>query len=77
MADKKTRRSFDLKKGVAPALIAKLQDLGLIARNVQDTIAFCPPLIITSDQINEMFDIVEKGLNQLEAHVHTENLRAA
>ena len=77
VADKKTRRSFDLKKGVAPALIAKLQDLGLIARNVQDTIAFCPPLIITSDQINEMFDIVEKGLNQLEAHVHKERLRAA
>jgi 4-aminobutyrate---pyruvate transaminase len=77
VADKKTKSSFDFKKGVGPSTIAALQELGLIARNVQDTIAFCPPLIITSEEIHAMFDIVEKGLDQMEAHVRKEALRAA
>jgi 4-aminobutyrate---pyruvate transaminase len=75
VADKKTKRSFDFKKGLGPATVKALEELGLIARNVQDTIAFCPPLIITADQIHDMFDIVEKGLNQMEAHVHKEGWR--
>jgi 4-aminobutyrate--pyruvate transaminase len=77
VADKKTKRSFDFKKGVGPQMIGILQELGLIARNVQDSIAFCPPLIITAEEINAMFDIVEKGLARLEAHVAKEQLRAA
>lgn len=75
VADKKTKRSFDFKKGVGAAAINVLQDLGLIARNVQDTIAFCPPLIITTEEVHAMFDIVEKGLNQMETHVRKEGLR--
>ncbi len=75
VADKQTKRSFDLKQAVGPATINKLQDLGLIARNVQDTVAFCPPLIITRDEVNEMFDIVEIALDQMEDHVRKEGLR--
>ena len=37
--------------------------MGLIVRAMGDCVAFCPPLIITEDEINEMFDIVEKGLD--------------
>ena len=42
-------------------------------RNIQDAVAFCPPLIITTDEIHEMFDIVEKGLDQMEAWARKEN----
>ena len=77
VADKKAKRSFDFKKGVGPQLLNILQDLGLIVRNVQDSIAFCPPLVISEDEINAMFDIVEKGLDRLEAYVSKEQLRAA
>jgi 4-aminobutyrate--pyruvate transaminase len=77
VADKRTKRSFDGKQGIGPQFVNLLQDLGLIARNVQDAIAFCPPLVITADEINAMFDIVEKGLDVLEARVHKEQLRAA
>jgi 4-aminobutyrate--pyruvate transaminase len=35
---------------------------GLISRNMLDAMAFCPPLIITENQINEMFDIAEDSL---------------
>jgi 4-aminobutyrate--pyruvate transaminase len=45
------------------AKIAKLsQDHGLIVRAIGDALAFCPPLIITSDQINEMFDKFEMAM---------------
>ena len=54
-----------------------LQELGLINRSMGDSVAFCPPLIITTEQIHEMFDIVEKALDRMEHHVHKENLRAA
>lgn len=38
------------------------QKLGLILRPVINMCVFSPPLIISRDQINQMFDIVEKGI---------------
>jgi 4-aminobutyrate--pyruvate transaminase len=52
-----------------------LQDNGLIVRNMGDSIAFCPPLVIREGEIDEMFDIVDKGLRILEERVLKENLR--
>ena len=40
------------------------KDNGLIIRAIGDVIAFCPPLIITDSQINDMFDIVEESLKK-------------
>ncbi len=44
---------------------AILQRNGLICRNIGDFIAFCPPMIITAAEIDEMFDIVEASLGEL------------
>ncbi|MGF6174778.1 aspartate aminotransferase family protein [Ensifer sp. 4252] len=44
---------------------AILQKNGLICRNIGDSIAFCPPMIITAAEIDEMFDIVEASLAEL------------
>ena len=77
VADKATKRQFDPKQAVGATMISIMQDLGVILRNVQDSVAFCPPLIITVDEINEMFDLVEKGLDKMEAHVRKEGARAA
>ncbi|QFT33887.1 Taurine--pyruvate aminotransferase [Labrenzia sp. THAF82] len=41
---------------------AAFQEKGLISRAMLDAMAFCPPLIITENQINELFDIAEAGL---------------
>jgi 4-aminobutyrate---pyruvate transaminase len=50
---------------------AKLSDLcheeGLIIRNIGDVIAFCPPLIITPAEINEMFDRFGRALKRFGA----------
>jgi 4-aminobutyrate---pyruvate transaminase len=77
VADKKTRLPFDVKKMVGQTCLAFLQELGVITRSMGDSLSFCPPLIITEDEINEMFDLVEKALDQTEAWVRKENLRAA
>src|SRR5262245_27608563 len=77
VADKKTRQPFDVKKAVGQTCLAFLQELGVITRSMGDSLSFCPPLIITEDEINEMFDLVEKALDQTEAWVRKENLRAA
>ena len=77
VADKATKRPFDPKKMMGANTVNAMQELGLIVRNIQDAIAFCPPLIITTDEIHEMFDIVEKGLDRMEAWAAKENARAA
>ena len=77
VADKDTRRAFGPKQGIGAACADTLQELGLIVRPMADSVAFCPPLIITADEIDEMFDIVEAGLDRMEERVHNENLRAA
>ncbi|PVB59422.1 aspartate aminotransferase family protein [Labrenzia sp. 011] len=42
---------------------ASFQENGLISRNMLDAMAFCPPLIITEAEINEMFDIAQASLD--------------
>jgi 4-aminobutyrate--pyruvate transaminase len=77
VADKKTKRSFDAKKQVGATTVDALQQNGVITRALGDAIALCPPLIISEEQIHEMFDIVEKTIDQTEAWVRKDDLRAA
>ncbi|MCA3562312.1 MAG: aminotransferase class III-fold pyridoxal phosphate-dependent enzyme [Aestuariivirga sp.] len=76
VADKATKRPFDPKKMIGAATVNALQEMGLIVRNIQDSVALCPPLVITTDEIHEMFDIFERGLDQMEAWARKENARA-
>lgn len=51
---------------VAPGALGALlnsamNERGLISRNMGDSMAFCPPLIITEKQIDEMFDMAESA----------------
>ena len=77
VADKASKRPFDPKRMVGATAVNTMQELGLIVRNIQDSVAFCPPLIITTDEVHEMFDIVERGLDQMEAWVRKEGARNA
>jgi 4-aminobutyrate---pyruvate transaminase len=62
--NKKTRQSFEYKIGLGAKVVALAQAEGLICRAVAgDTIAICPPLIITADEINAVFDRLEKALD--------------
>ena len=77
VADKKTKRPFDPKKGVGPQFAKFLEGHGAILRALGDRIAFCPPMIITEAELNELFDRFELALADTEAWVGRESLRAA
>src|SRR5690606_27445762 len=54
VADKESRRPFDPLGSVGAAVYERAHEHGLIVRGIQDSIAFCPPLIITEDQVRDM-----------------------
>ena len=60
--DKKTRAQFDPPGSVGAVFVAKAQAHGLIVRNLQDTIALCPPLIITEAELDEVLQRFELAL---------------
>ena len=37
-----------------------------MVRGIRDTIVMCPPLIITTDQIDDMIGIIRKSLDEAE-----------
>lgn len=66
-ADPAKRMPFDaaMKAGARLAELA-LQE-GLIVRAMGDAVAFCPPLIITPPQIDEMFERFDRAMVRFEA----------
>ncbi len=64
VADKRTKRTFPAEKKVALYLQTRCAANGVILRALGDSIVFCPPLIITPDQIDELFTKFEKSLNE-------------
>jgi 4-aminobutyrate---pyruvate transaminase len=77
VADKATKRAFDPKLAVGTYLVNKAQEHGLVLRAMGDSVGFCPPLIITRKEIDALFDRYAKALDETEAWVKSENLRAA
>ncbi|MDA0306119.1 MAG: aspartate aminotransferase family protein [Proteobacteria bacterium] len=62
VADKDTKTAFDPKSGVGAYFSDRAQDEGLIIRAIGDTIAVCPPLIITEAEIDELTGCLERAL---------------
>ncbi|WP_377297262.1 aspartate aminotransferase family protein [Rhizobium sp. SGZ-381] len=54
---------------LGPKFAAVLQENGLFLRAIGDSMALCPPMIITQEQVGEMFDILEKSLDQFKAQL--------
>jgi 4-aminobutyrate--pyruvate transaminase len=69
VADKKTKAKFDPVGKVALYLFERAQEHGLIVRAIQDNIAFCPPLIITPEQVDEVLARFGAALAETEAWV--------
>ena len=77
VADKATKRSFELSQLVGARAVQFAQDEGVILRAMGDNVGMCPPLIIKEDEVNQMFDMLERALDKTEAWVEKENLRNA
>lgn len=69
VADKKTKAKFDPVGKVALYLFERAQEHGVILRAIQDHIAFCPPLIVTPEQIDQIVERFGAALNETEAWV--------
>ena len=65
--DKASKAPFEPKEGVGALLAARAQEHGLIIRAMIDTIALCPPLIITAEEIDEMLRRFGKALDDTAA----------
>jgi 4-aminobutyrate--pyruvate transaminase len=65
VADKATKRQYEVSKGVAAKCVSFAQGEGLIVRSLSgDRIAVCPPLIITEAEIDELFDKLTRALDR-------------
>lgn len=66
-ADPAKRTSFDpaMKAGARLAELALAE--GLIVRAMGDAVAFCPPLVITAAQVDEMFERFDRAMVRFEA----------
>jgi len=59
------------KVGALGALVNRhLQQNGVITRNMGDALAFCPPLIITSGQVDTLVDAVARSLDAAAAEIN-------
>ncbi|HEY2068979.1 MAG TPA: aminotransferase [Rhizomicrobium sp.] len=65
VSNQRTKAGFDPAKAVAATVFGFAQEEGVISRPLMgDRLAFCPPLIISEAEVNEMFDRFERGLDR-------------
>lgn len=64
VADKEKRSLFDPVGRVGFHLYDVAQKNGLILRNIGDSLAFCPPLIISEDEIDTLLDRFGQALDE-------------
>lgn len=78
VADKATKRSFEPKAGVGPRAVAFAEAEGLLTRFLAgDTVSVCPPLVITPQEIDELFDRLGRALDRTLDWVRRERLLQA
>jgi 4-aminobutyrate--pyruvate transaminase len=76
VADKATKKPFEPSHMLGMKMVGFAQEFGLICRPMGDAVALCPPLIITDNEMSEMFDRFEKALDATLAYVEKEGLRS-
>jgi 4-aminobutyrate---pyruvate transaminase len=65
VSDKRTKKPFEPKQGVGARCVAFAEAEGLIVRSLAgDTLSLCPPLVISSHDIDEMFDRLTRALDR-------------
>jgi len=78
VADKRTRRPFEPTCGLGARCVRFAEDNGLIVRSIAgDVVSICPPLVITPQEIDELFDRLGRALDQTLDWAKREKLLAA
>ncbi|MDP6563921.1 MAG: aspartate aminotransferase family protein [Alphaproteobacteria bacterium] len=78
VADKDSKRSFDPAAKIGALVQQTAQDHGLIVRALPgDIVGFCPPLIITEAEVDEMFDRFTRALDEMTRQLKQQGATAA
>ena len=65
-ADKISHKKFDLSQKIAAHAVAIIQKHGVILRALPgDIIGFCPPLIITKPELDDMFGRIHEAMSEV------------
>jgi 4-aminobutyrate---pyruvate transaminase len=72
--DKTTKQPFDLAQGVGAYFAKRTEEHGLIVRALGDTIALCPPLIISEPEIDDMLKRFSRALEDTAAFARRQGL---
>jgi len=62
--DKPARGTFEPLGSAGALFVTRAQAHGLIVRNLQDTVALCPPIIISEGEIEELLRKFGKALEE-------------
>ena len=63
VTDKDNKTALEPAGRLGAIVAAELQKNGVIIRAMMDAIAFCPPMIIKNEQIEELLDKISKSLD--------------
>ncbi|UUX48743.1 aspartate aminotransferase family protein [Nisaea acidiphila] len=77
MQDKASKKPFEASAGVGPMIANLATEEGVMLRAVGDSLAFCPPLIISESEIEEMFACFRRGLDRALDHLRKEGQAVA
>jgi 4-aminobutyrate--pyruvate transaminase len=72
MANGKFRIPFKPELRVGARVVQRALEQGVILRPLNDTVSFCPPLIINAAEIDFLFDVVGRALDQVAAELARE-----
>jgi 4-aminobutyrate--pyruvate transaminase len=75
--DKRTKEPFEAKLGVPAYCVKRALEHGLIVRAMPDSVAFCPPLVATDEDIHELFRRFGKALDETLIWVKEQGLASA
>lgn len=69
VADRSAKKGLDPAGKLGGLVAGIMQEKGVISRAMTEAIAFCPPLIITERQVDEMVDVFEASLDEAKAQL--------
>lgn len=65
MRDNEARIPFDAAEGVAPKVLRRAEEHGLLIRAMGDSVALSPPLIVAEADIDAIFDRLGRALDDV------------
>ena len=67
-SDPRMKSKFDPARKIAAQAVAKIQEHGVILRALPgDIVGFCPPLVISEAELNDMFDRIDRAMEEFAA----------